>query len=124
MRRVVMESPYAGDIASNEAYARSCLQDCLHRGESPLASHLLYTQPGVLQEDVPAERALGIKAGHSWICAADALVVYVDRGISRGMKAGIDTARRAAVPVEYRLRAFPECTVSTDYIEMLLNADC
>ena len=42
------------------AYARACVADCLRRGEAPIASHLLYTQPGVLDDDVPEERAQGI----------------------------------------------------------------
>ena len=63
MRLVIVESPYAGDVEENVRYARACLADCLARGEAPFASHLLYTQPGVLDDDVPGERALGIAAG-------------------------------------------------------------
>ena len=107
-RRVVLESPFAGDVEANLAYARECLRDCLRRGEAPIASHLLYTQPGVLDDDVPEERALGIGAGHAWISKADAVVVYVDRGVSGGMRAGIEAAHRAAVRVELRtLREVP-----------------
>ena len=50
MRRLMLKSPYAGDIATNVDYARACLRDCLQRGEAPLASHLLYTQPDVLDD--------------------------------------------------------------------------
>ena len=39
---VVVESPYAGNVASNVQYARRCLADSLWRGEYPIASHLLY----------------------------------------------------------------------------------
>ena len=49
MRRVIIESPYAGFVKRNEDYARECLRDSLMRGEAPIASHLLYTQPGVLR---------------------------------------------------------------------------
>lgn len=63
MRRVIIESPYAGDVELNAQYARECLRDSLTRGEAPIASHLLYTQPGVLDDAVPRERALGIEAG-------------------------------------------------------------
>lgn len=102
MRLVCVESPYAGDVAANLAYARDCLSDCLRRGEAPIASHLLYTQPGVLDDDVPAERALGIAAGFAWNERADATVVYVDRGVSRGMVAGVEHAHRFGRPVELR----------------------
>lgn len=106
MRLVVLESPFAAATeegrAANVDYARACLRDCLQRGEAPIASHLLLTQPGVLDDTVPAERAHGIAAGLAWLEAADASVVYTDRGISKGMQHGIDAALRAGVPVEYR----------------------
>jgi len=102
MRRVILESPYAGDVEANEAYARAALRDSLARGEAPLASHLLYTQPGVLDDTNPAERSKGIDAGLAWGIVAVATVVYTDRGVSRGMEYGIARARREGRPVEYR----------------------
>jgi hypothetical protein len=102
MRLVIVESPYAGDIEANVAYARACLRDALARGEAPFACHLLYTQPGVLRDEVPAERQQGMDAGWAWYQAADACVVYTDRGISPGMETGIAVARAAGKPVEYR----------------------
>lgn len=102
MRRVVVESPYAGDVARNEQYARAALADCLHRGEAPLASHLLYTQPGVLDDTVPGERLLGMSAGFVWGDLADATVVYTDLGESSGMIEGVRRAEAAGRPVEYR----------------------
>lgn len=83
-------------------YARRCVRDCLRRGEAPIASHLLYTQPGVLRDAEPEERRLGIAAGHAWIPTAQALAVYVDRGVSEGMRAGIDAARAAGLRIEFR----------------------
>lgn len=102
MRRVVVESPYAGDIAANLAYGRACIRDCLLREESPVASHLLYTQEGILDDLDPVERAQGINAGHAWMHGAHAVVVYTDRGISSGMDAGIKAASFHGIPVEYR----------------------
>lgn len=102
MRRVVLESPYAGDVERNVRYARACVRDSLLRGEAPIASHLLYTQPGILNDNVPAEREQGIAAGLAWLAAAEASVVYIDLGISRGMAHGIATARAAGLPVEMR----------------------
>lgn len=72
------------------------------RGESPIASHLLYTQEGILRDGMPAERQLGIDAGLAWRHVADATVVYADRGISGGMAYGIRAAEDAGKPVEYR----------------------
>ena len=56
MRLVIIESPYAGDIEKNVEYARACVRDSLSRGEAPIASHLLYTQPGILKDEIPSER--------------------------------------------------------------------
>lgn len=102
MRLVILESPYAGDVERNVAYARRCVRDSLLRGEAPIASHLLYTQSGVLDDRVPSERQQGIDAGLSWRAVAQASVVYTDLGISRGMKYGIAAAEQAGLPVEYR----------------------
>lgn len=101
-RRVILESPYAGDIEANTTYARRAVRDSLSRGEAPIASHLLYTQPGVLRDDVPEERQWGIDAGLAWKEVAEATVVYVDLGISQGMKYGIESATTAGLPVEFR----------------------
>lgn len=102
MRLVILESPYAGDIDANTAYARACVRDSLARGEAPIASHLLYTQPGILDDAKPDERQWGIDAGLAWRGVAQASVVYVDRGITKGMDYGIAAARAAGVPVELR----------------------
>lgn len=118
MRRVIVESPFAprtplpadecanvlmcnGDCAYCSAlnqreresdlhgrYLDACLLDCLRRGESPFASHGLYTRPGVLDDMKPHERAYGISAGFAWRRAADATVFYTDLGWSSGMKTG------------------------------------
>tara|TARA_R100000687_G_scaffold76977_1_gene69211 strand:+ start:393 stop:734 length:342 start_codon:yes stop_codon:yes gene_type:complete len=102
MRLVILESPFAGDVEENTTYARACLRDSLSRGEAPIASHLLYTQPGVLDDDIPEERAWGIDAGLAWRRVAEGSVVYIDRGISKGMEYGIKAARDAGLPVEFR----------------------
>lgn len=75
-RLVIVESPFAAEseagIAENIDYARTCLRDALQRGEAPYASHLLYTQPGVLNDRDPEERRVGMRAGF-----------FVDRGLGR-----------------------------------------
>lgn len=97
---VILESPLAGDVDANMAYARACLLDSLQRGESPIASHLLHTQ--VLDDTQPTHRTMGIEAGLAWYRVADKCVVYTDRGISGGMRAGIERADEYGVDVEYR----------------------
>jgi hypothetical protein len=102
MKRVIIESPYAGDVEGNTLYARRALRDSLMRGEAPIASHLLYTQPGVLDDLIPEERQHGIDAGLAWGAVAELTVCYVDRGISRGMEYGIAKAKREGRLIETR----------------------
>lgn len=108
MRRVIVESPFAGDVEANLTYVRACMKDCLLRGEAPFASHALYTQPGILDDTIEVERVHGINAGHAWMHGANAVVVYVDRGISPGMERGIASAQVNGVPIEYRSLAEPQ----------------
>ncbi len=102
MITVILESPYAGDIDENLRYLRACMRDCLLRGEAPFASHGLYTQPGVLRDEVPEEREHGIMAGFAWRAAAEKTVFYVDRGWSRGMVFGKEHVERHSLPFEIR----------------------
>ena len=83
MTPVIIESPYAGNVETNVAYARRCMVDCLKRGEAPFASHLLYTQ--VLDDTQPGQRELGVQAGLVWGFRATLTVVYIDLGVSSGM---------------------------------------
>lgn len=102
MRLVAVESPFAGDVERHVRYLRACLRDCFLRGEYPIASHGLYTQPGVLDDDMPDERRLGITAGLAWAAKADATILYVDMGISPGMHEGAYRAEVEGRPVEIR----------------------
>ncbi|MDO8600219.1 MAG: hypothetical protein Q7R73_01190 [bacterium] len=125
MKRVIVESPYMAQKISlpkpfgflnifvnffyqkwilrrNLKYARACLRDCLQRGEAPFASHLLYTQDGVLRDEVPEERKLGMEAGFVWGECAEKTVVYINLGLSSGMIKGMERAIKAKRLIEYR----------------------
>ena len=106
MRLVNIETPFSGDtpqaIERNVIYARACMRDCIRRGEAPIASHLLYTQPGILDDKIKVERDTGIACGFAWNAHAAATVVYTDLGISKGMQDGIDNAGEAGRPIEWR----------------------
>ena len=56
MSKVILESPYAGDVERNIEYAKLCMKHSLTMGEAPLLSHLLYTQ--VLDDTIPIEPLL------------------------------------------------------------------
>mgnify|MGYP001575260159 CR=1 FL=1 len=105
-RLVVLESPYKGntteELERNIRYARDCMRDCFLKGDYPFASHLLYTQPGILDDNDNEERKLGIEAGLAWVTHAEATVVYTDLGISGGMKFGISRAEKEGRSIEYR----------------------
>ena len=98
--RVIIESPFAGNVRENIEYARKCLLDSLKRKEFPIASHLLYTQ--VLEDTNELERELGITAGLEWGKFAKKTVVYTDLGISKGMEYGIAQAVKWEREIEYR----------------------
>src|ERR1019366_3199089 len=102
MRLVIVESPYAGDIEANVAYARACVRDALARGEAPFVSHLLYTQPGILRDEVPAERERGIAAAHVGFRGAPPPGFSPDRVFSRGMGPATPPPGPAGKRVEFR----------------------
>jgi len=102
MRKVIIESPYAGNIERNVRYARSCVMDSLLRGESPLASHLLYTQDGMLNDDIPEQRKIGIGAGLNWLDVAELHVFYIDLGVSDGMREAAKKSQKLGIKVEFR----------------------
>lgn len=93
MKLVILESPYAGDVQRNVAYARQCVRHSLSLGEAPIASHLLYTQPGILDDNDSFERQWGIDAGLAWKQVAHAHVFYIDHGISPGMQYAMDQCK-------------------------------
>lgn len=113
MRRVILESPFRTSIDNDQTvhyeYLQTCIRNCLRRGESPYASHQMLT--AALNDDVPAERTLGIKAGYEWYGAADMVVFYVDLGFSSGMHLARSMCIKGSVPFEERslrgLIAFP-----------------
>lgn len=103
---VLVESPLSAatpeGMEANKAYARACMRDCIMRGEAPFASHLMYAQEGLLDDNIPEERALGIHAGLEWGRCAAKTVVYTDRGVSSGMQKGIERALAEGREVLYR----------------------
>ena len=103
---VIIESPYAESethtVEQHVQYARECMRDSLMRGESPYASHLLYTQEGVLDDLNPEERKLGIEAGFMWRNVADLTVFYVDLGYSMGMRFALQDCINNRKPYEVR----------------------
>lgn len=102
MKRVVIVSPYSGDVEKNLRYLRAAMRDCLLRGEAPFAGHGLFTQEGVLDDSDAEERALGMKAHQAWMDACDLVVAYTDKGHSPGMVEDLFAASACGVPIDER----------------------
>jgi len=106
VRRVYLASPLSGPTQAvrdaHHDYLLDALADALRRGEAVMAPHGLY--PLVLDDSEPEDRARGLAAGLAWLApsAIDAVVVYCDLGISRGMAAEIHTAEARGIPCESR----------------------
>jgi hypothetical protein len=118
----IVESPYAPftkndamlakvELARNEQYVNACMADAFARGETPFASHAIYTRKNdgvkVLDDTIPDERKKGMKAGFdvagalflasldhaASICFVRAF--YTDRGWTSGMADGmLDAGQR------------------------------
>jgi hypothetical protein len=103
VKTVIIESPFAGPdeaaVLRNIRYARACMRFCLVQGVAPYASHVLYTQPGVFDDDDPRERQLGIDAGQAIGDRMDETWVFLDLGVSRGMGYGIQRAKDKDRPI-------------------------
>lgn len=103
IKLVIVESPYAGNVEANLAYARQACRDCIDRGETPFASHLLF--PQFLDDSDEGERHCGInrglEIGQAFYQARTRSKVlptlftaqvafYLDMGWSRGMEAALE----------------------------------
>ena len=97
-----MKATIAGDVDTNIKFARACMRDSLSRGEAPFAMHLLYTQEGILRDEIPEERKWGMEAGFAWGIHACKTVVYTNLGITKGMELGIQRAKEEGREIEFR----------------------
>jgi hypothetical protein len=138
-RYTCIESPFKGgdwsETQTNIRYARACAKDCLDQGEIPYASHMFFTQRGILDDRIKEERDKGIRAGKDiewlmhvaskfvegvYVCSA----FYTDRGMSPGMELGIKEAKSVGREIvvrqlgpnwEERFREFLE---SRDWLDL------
>lgn len=98
MLTVVIESPYAAGtaagVARNLRYLRACMAFCLAQDVAPYASHGLYTQPGVLNDQLPEERKKGMRAGFAIGAQLDQRWFFTDLGMTDGMLRGEEAAKK------------------------------
>lgn len=79
--------------AIHRRYLKALALHVFDLGFAPYASHALYTQ--WLDDNDPAQRALGIQAGFAWAQGVTDVFVGVDLGVSPGMELGIGFHKRA-----------------------------
>ena len=104
MKRLVIESPYAGDVEDNIEFARVVCLYAIYLGYAPIASHLLYTQ--FLDDDIQEERMLGIEAGLAWSSQAEEVWFCLQEGakLSKGMSLAMD--RYTELQMNYSIKYF------------------
>lgn len=94
---IIVESPYWANTEIgrlfNTIYARACNSKVLAEGNIPFSSHIYYTQPGILDDQVNEDREKGMRAGFSIGEKFDYSIFFTDYGLSSGMKAGAESAR-------------------------------
>lgn len=99
-RRVYVASPYAGDTVKNTEAAIGYCRRVIDEGYMPIASHILYAASGMLRDDDPTERDLGLMFGLALLKLCDEVWVFGDP--SPGMRQEIDEAKRLKKPVKYK----------------------
>jgi hypothetical protein len=88
MKRVYIASPFSAPTpegrSKNIDYAIECGRDAMRKGEAVYIPHLYLTR--MLNDHSPVERTLGMAVGKAFLDICDALVLYCDKGVSRGMR--------------------------------------
>lgn len=99
IKRIAIESPFAGDVPRNIRYAIAAMRHVMKQGHAPFASHLLYTIP--LDDTDEIQRKLGMRFGFAHADACEERWVFFDHGISSGMKAGVSRGEKRGQPIRY-----------------------
>lgn len=103
MKLIYICSPYRADdeaiLQRNIEYARELTRGVLLQGNVPVATHLYMTQ--VLTESIEEERNIGLAAGREILSRCDVVFVGVKYGISSGMKAEIELAKKNNIPIVF-----------------------
>lgn len=101
MKKIFICSAYSGDIDCNIEKAKEyCRWAAVECGVIPIAPHLFF--PQFLDDNVEAERELGINMGLSLLKECSELLCFGD-SITKGMKKEIDTAVQLGIPVRHVL---------------------
>lgn len=103
MKIIYICSPYRATdeaiLQRNIDYAKELTRAVLLRGDVPITVHLYMTQ--ALTESIEAERNIGLAAGREILCRCDEIFVGAKYGISSGMKAEMELAKKKDIPVVF-----------------------
>lgn len=98
MNLIYVASAYAGDIEQNVENAKKyCVHVINEENAIPIAPHLLFTQ--FLDDEVPADRKLGLDLGLALLEYCDEIWVFGD--VNKGMKLEIDKAKEIELPIRW-----------------------
>lgn len=99
-KKIYVASKFAGDTRANTKAAIRHCRSVIAAGHMPVASHILYAASGMLKDDDPSERELGLAFGLALLKGCDELWAFGD--ISPGMAKEIEEAKRLKMPVIYK----------------------
>lgn len=94
-KKVFICSPYRGDVEGNIKKAAAYCRMACEKGYMPIAPHLFFTQ--FLDDDIEAERALGISMGMDLILLCEE--VWVFGYPTEGMAAEISFANGCGIKI-------------------------
>lgn len=89
-RRIYICSPLSGNIPANMEKAKQHCAWAVKQGVIPMAPHIYF--PQFMDDDVPAEREIGMTEGEKWLAACQEVWVFGDV-ISSGMAGELEYAR-------------------------------
>ena len=100
MKTVFISCRVRGDTEANLWDARKYYVYAVEQGVAPLMPHLVLANE-MLDDDVPAQRKLGMKICKAILQKADEVWAIVDEtdGVSEGMRSEIELAIERGIPV-------------------------
>jgi len=100
---VFVSSPYAGNVPYNVSVARAAARIVIDAGCVPIVPHLYI--PQVLDDDVPAERDLGLSLALSLLERCDEIWCFGEP--SAGMRMELEEAERLDLPIRRHIAPDP-----------------
>lgn len=104
MKVVVLLTPWEGfrERLRLKQYIRTCIRDCIVREELPWGPQVMLAWTEALYEDDPEQRREGIELGKQMVRRSDSVALYIDLGVSAGMREIANYAAFHSKPVDKR----------------------